>query len=66
VREAFGGSFSRLKTLGKDEGDKVNWFPARLTLLPSLKHGRRIQRSSCDSPRGKATGSCDLFTFAST
>lgn len=56
-----GGAFVKANKMpGRDEGGLSKEF-AEPTDAPPLSRSR-----SCESPKGNATGSCDLFTFAST
>lgn len=55
----WGALLKAKKMLGRDEGGMSKEFAER-TDAPPLS-----RCSACESPRGNATDSCDLFTFAS-
>lgn len=61
------GAFLKAKKmLGSEDGGQSKEFAGWTEAPPPFCITRRTRSSSCESPRGNATGSSDLFTFAST
>lgn len=64
--ELGGGVSTARKMLESDEGGMSKEFAEWTDAPPPLCNTRGTRSGSCESPRGNATGSSDLFTFAST